>query len=155
MTEHKNDYDATWAKRLGEPRPDSVGIQHFTDWSDYPNWEDRYDWDGDDDPIRFATVDDARAFLDAEEAVRYEKAHVRWAATKARCDESQALYAKRRQCLIDNGLWVQDGEKVSPLLGKAGPGHEPKRGWECRYRIVSDAEMDEPTPSTRPVREWS
>lgn len=153
-TEHNAEKDAladAWAKRLPEPTPDSFGVQHYTDWSDYPDWEDRYDWDAEDEPpIRFATAEDARAWLDAEEAVWFEKAHAEWRKRKVRADAANELYRARRQCLIDNGLWVQDGENISPLLGKAGPGWEPKRGWERRYRVVADAEMDEPTRVTPP-----
>lgn len=145
MVERSVERDAAWAKRLAEPTPDSFGIQQYTDWSDYPAWEDRCDWDADGAPIRFATAEDASAFLDAENEAWFQREHTGWAKRKARSDEAQALYAQRRQCLIDNGLWMREGETVSPLVGKAGPGHEPQRGWERSYRVVADADMDEPT----------
>lgn len=142
--DYKAAKDAAWEKRLRDPGPDSWGLQYFTEWSDYPDWEDAYDWDGDDEPIRFATKEDALAFLDAQEEYRYHREHTRWLERKAVCDKKQELHQRRKQCLIENGLWTTDSESMSPLLYPAGPGREPTRGWERRWRVVHDSKMDEP-----------
>jgi hypothetical protein len=140
-----------WNRRLPKPTPNSFGIQWDSHWDDYGRWEDRTYWMDDEDEdstVRFATLADATDFLDREESVRFEKAHAEWRERKVEADKEFELHRKRVEVLKAAGLW-DDEHQV--LLRRGGVGHEPKWGWEKRYRIVPDAEMDEPISEECPT----
>lgn len=133
------------------PAPQTWGIQYYSRASDYPAWCDHEDYNADTRlwiPLRFPTENAAQdwltGLLDGDLARRQARYHAALAAYLPR----KARYDKRRQALQDAGLWTEDGEPTSPLVGPASvwgaPRHEPVPDTE-NWRVVPDRDMDSPT----------
>lgn len=133
------------------------GIQTYAHWDDYPCWIDYEDYETSPSrPLRFTSRKKAETWLQDMLDQDYQKRLTYWQSQETKRQENQArqekqneLYQARKQALINAGLWVQEGEGMSPLVHHSTFRHatypEPERDIDKKYwRIVRDEDMDTP-----------
>ena len=126
---------------------DCYGIQSRRWDNDHPSWDDEVVFDTANFyatiPLRFATQAEAEAWITWHCDRQYEADLQAWDEAEERLRPRRELYERRRQALVEAGLWLQPGERPSPLVAPAEYAHvyEPVRHND-NYRVVSDADMD-------------
>lgn len=120
-------------------------IQYDCDWFDYPEWREYQEYVGPNEwrTLRFASRDEAQAYIDRILDEDYERQRVEYEKQKPKLDRARDLHKRRLAVLEAAGLGKQSDESFHPLIVAGVSCHEPVRKDGSAYRIVSESELDD------------
>lgn len=113
-------------------------VEVYADWRDYPSWTELED-DENEEPPRFATVEAARAWLDAYLDVQDAKDLAWWHEREDKARRAREVHAKRLAVLEREGLASHDTDwQGGPLCRPVESLQKPKVRNRRLYRVAID-----------------
>ena len=114
-------------------------VEQYEDWSDYPGWIEVEPEDEDnEEPLRFATRDEASAWIDFRLTADIAERMAQWEKQRAIVERQRALHDARLAALEAAGLGPERDKEV--ILYRPHNLYPKPVADRSRYRVALDGE---------------